>query len=453
MIIKAFRWNIVLRVIVITFLSLMLAYVLANKDWFFTPLVIIIFLFISIWSLIYYIEKTNKDLTHFILSIKQSGFTTSFPAGKKGKAFRRLSEAFNDVIEEFRKVNLQRETHYQYLQMLTDNIQAGIISFGADGRIELINPAALRLLNVMRIGSIHEIKAINSKLHQLISDAAPGQRHLVRALIGEREAQVSIQVKELVMNETPYKIVLIQDLNQELEQQEVDAWQKLIRVLTHEIMNSVTPIVSLTEAVNTMLVEKSGERKQLADLDKDDTEDLFESFQTIEKRSKGLLRFVNAYKDFTKTPELVFSKVDVSQLIHRTVTLFGSELDRLKIEMDHSGVQEKLFGKADAEWLEQVLINIIKNAIDALEDKDRPKIAIKAFQLNQRITVTIVDNGGGMDKEVLDKIFIPFFTTKKKGTGIGLSLSRQIMKLHKGSLNVSSEWGRGTMARIEWPND
>lgn len=450
MILKAFRWNIVLRVIVITILSLTLSYVLTNKDWFFTPLVLSILLVISIWNLVYYIEKTNKDLTHFILSIKQSGFTTSFPAGKKGKIFRRLHEAFNDVIEEFRKVNLQRETHYQYLQTLTDNIQAGIISFSADGKIELVNPAALRLLNVMRIASIHELKTINSKLHQLISESEPGQRQLIRTIISEREVHLSIQVKELIMNETPYKIVLIQDLNQELEQQEVDAWQKLIRVLTHEIMNSVTPIVSLTEAINTMLVEKNGERKNLEKLDPDDKEDLFESFQTIEKRSKGLLRFVNAYKDFTKTPELSFSKVNLSELIHRVITLFSSELERLKIELDQAGVEKKLFAKADAEWFEQVLINIIKNAIEVLEHKDQPKIVINAFQLNQRTTISIIDNGGGMEKEVLDKIFIPFFTTKKKGTGIGLSLSRQIMKLHKGTLTAMSEPGKGTIIRLEW---
>lgn len=439
-----------MRVLVITTLSLMLSYVLTNKDWFFTPLVLIILLVISIWSLVYYIEKTNKDLTHFILSIKQSGFTTSFPAGKKGKVFRRLHEAFNDVIEEFRKVNLQRETHYQYLQTLTDNIQAGIISFSADGKIELANPAALRLLNVMRLRSILELKAINNKLFQVISESEPGQRQLVRTIISEREVHLSIQVKELIMNEITYKIVLIQDLNQELEQQEVDAWQKLIRVLTHEIMNSVTPIVSLTEAINTMLVEKNGERKNLENLDQDDKEDLFEGFETIEKRSKGLLRFVNAYKDFTKTPELVFSRVNLTELINRVITLFSSELQRLNIELDQSGIQEKLYAKADAEWLEQVLINIIKNAIEVLEDKDQAKIVINAFQLNQRTTISIIDNGGGMEKDVLDKIFIPFFTTKKKGTGIGLSLSRQIMKLHKGNLTAMSEPDKGTMVRLEW---
>ncbi|MEQ8424847.1 MAG: ATP-binding protein, partial [Cyclobacteriaceae bacterium] len=433
MILKEFRWNIVLRVTLITALALLLAFVVTSRDWFFTPLVIVILLVITIRSLVYYIEKTNKDLTYFILSIKQSGFTTSFPPGKRGKTFRKLSEAFNDVIEEFRKVNLQRETHYQYLQTLTNNIQAGIFSYDLSGKIELANPAALRLLNVMRLRNTEELKQINAKLYKAIQDLQPGQRQLLRTLIGEQEVRLSIQVKELVMNETPFRVVLIQDLNRELEEQEVEAWQKLIRVLTHEIMNTVTPIVSLTEAVNTLLVEQNGERKDLKQLDEEDKEDLYGSLETIEKRSKGLLRFVNAYKDFTKTPELIFTQIDVLALLKRVINLLGPEFNRTNIVLSAPSFEGHLNAKADAELLEQVIINIFRNAMDALEGRDDPQITVEVARKNMLTTIRIADNGTGMNKDVLDKAFIPFFTTKKNGTGIGLSLSRQIMRMHKGT--------------------
>ncbi|MEQ9415659.1 MAG: ATP-binding protein [Cyclobacteriaceae bacterium] len=450
MILKEFRLNIVLRVMLITGLALLLSYVLANKEWFFTPLVLVVLLLITIWSLIHYIEKTNKDLTYFILSIKQSGFTTSFPPGKKGKTFRKLSEAFNDVIEEFKKVNLQRETHYQYLQTLTENIQAGIISFDALGKIELANPAALQLLGTLRLGNIDEVKKISSKLFQIINDLKPGQRQLFRTVIAKREVHLSVQVKELIMNEAPYKIILVQDLNQEMEEQEVDAWQKLIRVLTHEIMNSVTPIVSLTEAVNTMLTDRDGERKKLEALDEEDKEDLFGSLETIEKRSKGLLRFVNAYKDFTKTPEIVVSQVDISGLIKQVLNLLNAELIRNRIIVDKSEVEVHLMARGDASWLEQVIINIIRNAMDVLEQATAPTIKIEAFKNGDGTSIVITDNGEGMDKATLDNIFVPFFTTKKNGTGVGLSLSRQIMKLHRGSLSVTSELGKGTTVTLQW---
>lgn len=442
--------NIVLRVALIIALAILLSYVLTNKEWFFTPFTLVLLLIISIWRLIHYIEKTNKDLTNFILSIKQGGFTSSFPQGKKGETFRRLSRAFNDVIEEFRKINLQRETHYQYLQTLTENIQVGIISFDHSGKIELVNPAALQLLGTLRLKNIIEIKKINSKLFQVMNDLEPGQRQVFKTIMAKSEMHLSVQVKELSMNETSYKIMLIQNINQELEDQEVDAWQKLIRVLTHEIMNSVTPIVSLTEAMNTMLVASSGERRKLETLDTEDKEDLFSSLQTIEKRSRGLLRFVNAYKDFTKAPELILSQVDIGDLIEQVLSLLGPDMERNRITLEKSGVKDHFMAKVDASWLEQVVINVIRNAIDALENTAGPEIKIEALQKGSKNYISVVDNGQGMDKETLDKIFIPFFTTKKSGTGIGLSLSRQIMKLHKGSLTVTSEPDKGTVVLMEW---
>ncbi|HRX00653.1 MAG TPA: hypothetical protein P5280_14260, partial [Cyclobacteriaceae bacterium] len=205
---REFRINVIIRVAVITVIALTLAYVLANRSWFFTPLVLTILLLAGVWSLIYYIERTNKDLTHFILSIKQGGFTSSFPVGKRGDIHRKLSEAFNDVIEEFRKINLQRETHYQYLQILTENIQVGIISFDLDGKVMSLNPAARQLLNVFHLRHTREIKSVNPKLYVTVNELEPGQRRLIRVLIANREVRLSLQVKELVMDGKPFKVVL-----------------------------------------------------------------------------------------------------------------------------------------------------------------------------------------------------------------------------------------------------
>ncbi len=447
---REFRINVIIRVAVITVIALTLAYVLANRSWFFTPLVLTILLLAGVWSLIYYIERTNKDLTHFILSIKQGGFTSSFPVGKRGDIHRKLSEAFNDVIEEFRKINLQRETHYQYLQILTENIQVGIISFDLDGKVMSLNPAARQLLNVFHLRHTREIKSVNPKLYVTVNELEPGQRRLIRVLIANREVRLSLQVKELVMDGKPFKVVLMQDLNAELEEQEVDAWQKLIRVLTHEIMNSVTPIVSLTESLNVLLAMPDGGRKPLHLLDEEDREDLYGSLQTIENRSKGLLRFVNAYKDFTRTPELTLEPVDVSATISRVVTLLHQEFSSKQISVSTADVSPKTMAKADAEWLEQVLINLFRNSIDALSDAVKPSIKVSAYVHNQRTVVSIADNGMGMDEETLEKAFIPFFTTKKKGSGIGLSLSRQIMRLHGGSLSIKSKEGEGTQVVLDW---
>lgn len=438
------------RVVLITAIALLLAYVLVNRNWFFTPLVLGLLLIFFVGNLIYYIEKTNKDLTHFILSIKQGSFTSSFSENTRGKVFDRLSKAFNDVIEEFQKISYEKEMHYQYLQLVTAHINVGIITFDGRGNVQLINPAGLRLLQKQRLTTMTELKSINPRLFEAIEFLQSGERQVLRIIIGDKEFYMSVQAKEITANNEPLKIILLQDLNAELEEQEVDAWQKLIRVLTHEILNSVTPIVSLTHAVNDLLVTKEGERKPLSDLDEEDKNDLYEGLQTIENRSKGLLRFVNAYKDFIKTPELKLTSVDLAGLLQQVLTLLQPEFDRNRIVIDYVSSEQHVVVQADAEWLEQVIINVMKNAMEALENQDKKMIKIETGFQNHHAYLTITDNGTGMDSEMMSKIFIPFFTTKKKGSGIGLSLSKQIMKLHKGSLTVKSEPAKGTSVTLEF---
>lgn len=445
-----FRWNVWLRIACIIALSLMLAWILVNREWFFTPLVIGIVLGVIAWDLVRYIERTNKDLTYFILSIKQHGFTTSFPDTRRGRTFKRLAEAFNDVIEEFQKINLQRETHYQYLQLLTDQLAAGILSFDEKGKVHLMNPAAKQILQIIRLENIESIREVNLKLYQAIHNLQAGERQLSRLIIGDKETYLSIQSREIVMNDETFKIVLLQDLNSELEDREVDAWQKLTRVLTHEIMNSVTPIVTLSEAVHALLTQADGQRKPLQQLDEDDRDDLFSSVETIESRSRGLLRFVNAYKDFTKTPEVRFSNLDVVESVTRVVRLLLPDFESKQIKVDVESVHETVYANGDAEWLEQVWINLLKNAKEAVEGAAGGRVHVEIGQRGGKTFVTIADNGAGMSQETLDKIFVPFFTTKQNGTGVGLSLSRQIMRQHNGKLTINSQPGKGTVVQVMW---
>lgn len=446
---KGFRGQVIWRVVLITATAFLFAYVLVNRNWFFTPFVLGLLLMFFVGNLIYYIEKTSKDLTYFILSIKQGSFTSSFSENTRGKVFDRLSEAFNDVIEEFRKISYEKEMHYQYLRLITEHINVGILTFDNHGKIQLINPAGLHLLQKQRLTTMGELRSINPRLFETVELLQSGERQVLRIIIEEKEFYMSVQAQEIVANEEYLKIVLLQDLNAELEEKEVDAWQKLIRVLTHEILNSVTPIVSLTRAVNDLLLTNDGDPKPLSELDEEDKEDLYEGLQTIESRSKGLLRFVNAYKDFIKNPELKLTSVDLANLLRQVLTLLHSEFDRHGIVIDYAESAQPIVVQADAEWLEQVIINVMKNAIEAFDDQDRKVIKVETGFQGHHAYLSITDNGPGMDSEMMSKIFIPFFTTKKKGSGIGLSLSRQIMKLHKGSLIVKSEPGKGTSVTLE----
>lgn len=443
MILKNFRFNVIIRVLLISVLVWVLVIVITNTLWFFTPLVIGILLLLLTLNLIYYVEKTNKDLTQFLLSIKQGGFTNVFQGNKKGVSFSGLSGAFNDVIREFQRISIEKESQYQYLQTLNENIGVSIISYEkSSGKIEFLNPAAKSLLLKPNLRSIEDIGQIDQHLLGVIKKLNSGERQVIKVVIGGQIVQLSVQLKDFVLQQQHFRLVLLQNINSELEQKEVEAWQKLISVLTHEIMNSVTPIVSLSTAVNQMLTNEE-------ELTAEDREDMHLSLQTIENRSNGLLRFVNAYKDFSKTPELTPTEFDLFELIDRITHLLRPDLDRAKIDLTLDMKGKELIVKADRELIEQILINLLKNAIEVLDAGGNITIGARRGVF-QKIKLTVEDNGPGMDEETLEKIFIPFYTTKKKGTGIGLSFARQVMKLHGGSIAVASSSGEGTRFELEF---
>lgn len=442
---KNFRLNVFIRTLLLTALALVLAFVLVKTEWFFTPLVVGILLLITVLNLIYYVEKTNTDLTQFLLSIKQGGFTNIFQ-GKKGANQAELSRAFNEVIEEFQKISIEKESQYQYLRTLNENIGISIISYTEDGHIELMNPAAKNLLKKPYLKNIKDLDAIDPALYEAVIELHSGDRRVIKAFIKDEMIPLSLHVKDFILQNKNFRLVLLQNIHIELEQKEVEAWQKLISVLTHEIMNSVTPIVSLSSAINDMMREAD-----ITELSSDDKKDVTTSLQTIENRSKGLLKFVNAYKDFSKTPELKIIDVNVIGMIERITLLLQPDLNKSNIKLHLDLKTKELKVKADHELLEQVLINLIKNAIEVLEGSPKGEISISARRAGaKRVSLTIEDNGPGIPKEMIDRIFIPFYTTKKKGTGIGLSFARQIMKLHNGSITVQSDPGKGTVFSLEF---
>ena len=253
---------------------------------------------------------------------------------------------------------------------------------------------------------------------------------------------LSLRATEFILKNNHYKIVSIQDIKSELEEKEVESWQKLIRVLTHEIMNSAIPISTLSSVISQMLEDEQGNPLPLSDLEDDISEDVLGGLKTIESRSKGLVKFVDAYKSLTKIDPPKFETVSLKKLVADITKLLKPDLDGRQIELSIE-IDKSHKVKGDSELLAQVLINLLKNAMEALEDM-KGKIAIESKILGGRTVLALSDNGPGIEPDILENIFVPFFSTKKKGSGIGLSLSRQIMRLHKGSIAVQSKLGVGT---------
>jgi two-component system nitrogen regulation sensor histidine kinase NtrY len=450
MIHKNFRISIFIRIILIVGFALLFAFVILNVQSLFAPAIIACVLLFLIINLIQYIEKSSKDLTHFLLSLRQGAFTESYTSGNRGKPFKDLSDAMNEVAREFEKLNAEKELNYQYLQALNENINIAILSFDMKGALVSMNTAAKRLLNSPSFSNLEDFKHIDQELFEAVAKIQPEERQVVKSFIKEELFQLSVQAKEIVLQGKLIRIILLQNLNVELEAREMEAWYQLIRVLTHEIMNSVTPIVSLTGAMQTILNNQNGSPKDLSHLTEENKEDIFSSVSTIESRSKGLLKFVNAYKEYAKPLEVHLEESDALQLVNRVVNLLRNDLEEKKITLTIQCKLKSAYLKVDSSLIEQVLINILKNAIEALPTQNG-KIQINVFSSGlKKITISIEDNGSGIDSETMSKIFIPFFTTKPKGTGIGLSLSRQIMKLHGGRIQIQSIPAQGSTFILEF---
>jgi nitrogen fixation/metabolism regulation signal transduction histidine kinase len=405
-----------------------------------TPILLGLIIILQISSLLQYIQKTNRYLTTFLESIRYSDFSRSFKIEGLGSAYDGLKIAFNNVIEDFQKIRSEKEEHYFYLQNVIQHIGISLIAFRKDGHVEMINNSAKKMFQINRLNNIKELKKYSEELVKTLMELKPGKRRLVQVSDEEHILQLAMYATEFKLRNRGITLVSIQNIQSELEEQEMAAWQKLISVLTHEIMNSITPIASLSATVAKLLKDIDTTDNIPQEIDDETVEDIRKSMKTINKRSTGLIRFVESYRNLTKIPKPEFEIIPVKNIFDNVKLLMEEELQKSNIGCKRSIIPETLEVTADQEQIEQVLLNLLKNSKHALEGQEDGKIELNAFlDKKGKVAIQVVDNGPGILKDVIDKIFIPFFTTKAKGSGIGLSLSRQIMRFHGGTITANSE--------------
>jgi signal transduction histidine kinase len=397
-------------------------------------------------ALIRYTEQTNRKLIRFFESIRHADFTSSFADDELGKSFEGLNIEFNKVIAAFNKNKTEKEEHFNYLLTVIQHVSIGIIVFKRDGHVDVFNNAVKRLLQIATLRKIEHLKDVSDDLPDKLMQLKAGEKILQKLFINDELIQLSIHATEFRMRGEEYVLVSFQDIHPELEQKEIESWQKLIRVLTHEIMNSITPISSLASTVSNMLLEYKDSNPQISKAEKEGLEDIMHAISTIESRSKGLLNFVEIYRNLTRIPKPNFRYFSVNELFERNLELLQPKISQYNIKVKVRIFPQDLKILADPDLIDQVVINLLLNAIDAIKEVPDPQITIVAStNLNNRTTIEFADNGNGIKQDILDKIFMPFFTSKKSGSGIGLSLSRQIMQMHKGSISVRSKPGEGAL--------
>jgi signal transduction histidine kinase len=308
-----------------------------------------------------------------------------------------------------------------------------------------MNAASKKLLNVSQIENVKELEDISPELVDVFFRLKTGGRDLVKVQVSDNIIQLAVFAIELTLRGEEFKLISLQNIQSELEEMEMDAWQNLVRVLTHEIMNSVTPISSLAGTVEDELRTQIGDRANAQEITDEDLEDLYHAVQTIQKRSEGLIRFVQDFRNLTHIPHPKITDIKAIELIKETETLLQSEIEKHNINFKTSVDPDSIFIKGDKGMIEQVLINLVKNAFQAFDEETNRIVEVKvSLSEKSRPIISVRDNGNGIDEEAMEKIFIPFFTTKKTGSGIGLSLSRQIMRKHQGTITVRSKLDEGT---------
>ncbi len=451
MVLKRFSVAVFTRTIILCLSVSLLIYLITNTSFVATPLIVALLVIAQFYLLVQYVQKTNRDIARFFDSIRYSDFSQSFRPTVKGSSFEELNNAFSKVIEQFRKTRGEKEEQYRYLQIVVQHVGIGLMAFTPDGNLELINTAAKKLLRVDGVHNISELRGTSTQLVGVLEGIKAGESLLAKYISDNELFQISIYATEFKMQGKQYKLVSLANIQNELEEREMQAWQNLIRVLTHEIMNSVTPIISLSSTASSLLegIMKESSRdiaNTVASNTDDGTEEAAEplndvkgALDTISKRSQGLLHFVDDYRNLTRIPTPNFQTVKIDDLFARIQKLFADRFEKRGISFSATVSPKELELSADPDLIEQVVINLIMNSIGALANRPTPEIRLVAKTDNRGGTlIQVIDNGHGIPEELHDKIFIPFFTTRKEGSGIGLSLSRQIMRAHKGSITVIS---------------
>ena len=409
-----------------------------------TPIIsfgLIVFFTVNIIRLV---EKSNRDFAQFLNNVSHNDFTSSSGTLSQGFGARNFVDAQKTLLSKYRKLKADRSAQYEYLNMVVEHVDTALLCFDNEGKIEIINNAASRLLNKKYVSNLNIVAKLNKDLADALWDIRAGDTKVLKIVIDNELHQLILSATEFVLLERKYKLVSLQNIKNALDEREIESWQKLIKVLTHEIMNSMTPIVSLSRYIESVISDKDL-RSKLGDENSEQYKDLQQSIDAIASRSQGLMEFVDAYRSLSHFPTPVFDLVNIGALFERIELLLKEKFQDASIQFATKIDPANVSLVADVNFLEQVLINLLSNAIDAVAGRSASTIQLICRQRKDgKVTLQVTDNGCGISKDIIENIFTPFYTTKEKGSGIGLSLSRQLTTLNNGVLSVSSIEGEGS---------
>lgn len=442
-------FSLLLRVILLIATIGFFSSIFLRPELFFTQIILGAIITFQVFEITHLINKTNTELSRFLAGIRDGDYQLNYNKNAPNRSFKALYNSFGELVETLKYLETERMAQFHFLNELINQIQFGLLVFNEDDDIELMNNQAMELTALPKITKWKKIRNPNIQFLETILSLEPAQNQLIETHLNGESRYFSVSINEVKILSKSLKVVSFQDIRGEIRKKEVEAWHKLIRILTHETMNSVTPIISLAETMKLILEDDEGNIKQSNNLTEENILDVTESLETLIGRGQGMLKFVTEYRKLTRIPK--------PELEETSITGFIDSILRLMQDTDtKNGVKFKkeiapFSIPLDPVLIQQVLINLIKNAIESLATTPNPEIVIVCKEGPEKQLISVLDNGPGVSKDKLEKIFIPFYSTKKEGSGIGLSVSRQIMNLHEGHLELTSIPGKITNFTLVFP--
>lgn len=437
MIFKSLHIQVLLRVFGILANALVFAWVLVTtRNWYSIGSLGGV-LILQSWLLVRYLNRTNQIMGDFIQRLREKESTSRSLLEVESGPFQQFSQILYEINELIQDARIEKENQFLYLQYIIEHVGIGLLAFDETGKINLINKASLDLFRLKELKHIRNLNLVREGMDKSLLELKPGQQQLMKTNISGSIIQLSVKASEFKILDRWIKLVSFQDIKGELDQKELESWQKLIRVLAHEIMNSITPINTLTEA----MIKQNRQHKEAVKQWQGGSEyyvNMVDGLELIRERGSGLIEFVQKYRHLSKLPTPTFNDIELTGLLGGIRRLFGKDMEERGINFSLTISPDDLILSADRKLVEQVLINLVRNAMEALAETQGGQIKMIAERENESVRIRIADNGPGIPENIIDQVFIPFFTTKEEGSGIGLSLSRQIMRLHQGTIDIRS---------------
>lgn len=444
--------GIIVRVILIVVSALLLAFLAFRTNYLYSILVVSILITAETLALIRFILKQRNDIKRMLEYIRENNPSIYF-SGSREYPFKELGYFLNEIGDIVRAVRIDKEGQLQYMNYIVQHVGTGLLSFDKEGRVDIINQAARDLLGVGEISSVSVLELVHHGLPEILMKIKVGEQKVINLKAGSYLRQLAIRISIFTISKKEIRLASFQDIKNELDEKEMESWQKLIRVLTHEIINSITPVTALTSTISGFF-KKDNIIVAASDLPDESIREALTGLGYIEDRGKNLIDFVSKFRSLTKLPAPKFGEVKLSKLIDTIMRFRKADLYEKGITLKSTIEGEDLRLICDHSLIEQVLLNLVNNASDSL--LEGTGINEKIIEItgktadNDHPRIMVRDNGKGIGDELLENIFIPFYTTRENGSGIGLSLARQIMKLHGGSISVMSKPGIETVFSLNF---